>query len=404
MSNCRVCGYEKLFQIYHLGNIPPINAFLSKEEKTSEVGYPLELMWCERCTLVQLNEVVSPEKLFTSYRFMTSASSVSVKHMNDLASTLHDRFDIRDDTKILEIGSNDGTLLQALKRYTPNVLGVDPAANLVPVCASKGVESIPSFFSNDFAKNLQRGRFDLILALNVVAHTPEVVDLLRGVKSVLSPNGTFVMEFPYVCDTVLRGEFDTVYHEHVYQFSLNSISYALAEAGLRAYDVEKVNAQGGSVRVYVGHSELERPHSQNFKNLMLLEHFQENVKELETYKELKEKFLQTRDSIISTLLSAKERYGKIIALGAPARGVVIVNACQVDDCLSVAVDDTTLKQGRMLPGTNIPVVSWNDFDKDAKCFFMLSWNYTDAMLAKLKMYVKDATVIIPFPELKVVKL
>ncbi len=401
MPQCKVCNTE-LTHVYSLGDIPPINDFLLPEEKKSEVGFPLDLTWCSKCSLVQLANVVPPEKLFRSYRFMTSASSVSVKHMDSVADDLSSALGVSDTSKVLEIGSNDGTLLKSFKRYTQNVLGVDPAENLLPDCTQKGVESLPEFFTQDLAHDLRRkrGEFDLILALNVVAHTPNFLDLFRGVEVLLKPEGTFVMEFPYIRDTVLKGEFDTVYHEHVYQFSLMSICYALLKAGLRVFHVERVNQQGGSIRVFVTHERSGRLWTKNFEE-MYFQEYEAKLGEFSTYKALGEQYKKYKEDLQDIVKKMHQKHDKIVGLGAPARGTVILNACEIHPYISATIDDTPLKQGRLVPGTNIPVISWDQLDRETTCFFLLSWNYSDAMLEKVQKLVKNADVIIPFPKLRV---
>src|SRR3989344_552646 len=222
---CKVCTTGKLKRFLELGNIPPVNAFLDEREISAEKSYPLNLCYCTSCLLVQLEEIVDPNELFSNYLHLSSSSPGNVNHLSQVADILYSRFKIDRNTKILEIGSNDGTLLSFLKKHTDNVLGVDPAKNLVELSAKINVETLPVFFNTSTVNDIinDKGKFDIVVALNVIPHTPDVVDLLKGVKKILKPMGTLVMEGAYALETILQGEFDTIYHEHVYSFSLHSL-------------------------------------------------------------------------------------------------------------------------------------------------------------------------------------
>jgi len=400
---CRACNSVDLFQIYDLGDMPPVNAFLPPTKK-EEKKFPLKLLWCKGCCLVQLSEIVEPPDLFEEYRFLTSASSVTVEHMTQLADILNSKLKITKETKILEIGSNDATLLHSLSRFTNKLLGVDPAKNLSPVAAAKGVLQISDFFTEKLSKEIKKehGYFDLIAALNVVAHTPDVLDLFRAVREVLVEDGTFIIECPYVGDTILKGEFDTVYHEHVYHFSLTSLRELLARSDLKIYDVERVNTQGGSLRIYVSHDRCLIEESPRCRALYE-EETRLGFREFSTYNALRNDFLLYKSELLS-LVREKARDKKIIGLGAPARGVVVLNTCNLLNFLDCVVDDTILKQGKTVPGSYVPVISWEDLDPSEACFILLSWNYKDVMLERLKEKKDHAEVIIPFPSLQVVEI
>ena len=218
---CKSCGYESLNRFLELGNIPPVNAFILPEEIESERAYPLNLAYCPNCFLVQLEEIVPPGALFRNYLHLSAGSQTNVNHLQEVADYLSKRFNITNNTKVLEIGSNDGTLLEFLKKYTPNVVGVDPAKNLIRRNEEKGIDYIPEFFTTSTASQIasSRGKFDLIVALNVIPHTPDNIDLLKAARIVLKDSGALVMEGVYALETILNGEFDTIYHEHVYTFS-----------------------------------------------------------------------------------------------------------------------------------------------------------------------------------------
>ena len=196
---CKSCGFEEISRFLELGNIPPVNAFITKEEIKNEKSYPLNLAYCPNCFLVQLEEIVPPQDLFRNYLHLSAGSQTNIQHLESVADHINKKLSLNEKTKILEIGSNDGTLLSFFKKYSSNVLGVDPALNLVEVNKQKGVDYIPEFFNTKTASNIlkDKGKFDLAIALNVIPHTPNNIDLLKGVRIILKDNGVLMMEGVY---------------------------------------------------------------------------------------------------------------------------------------------------------------------------------------------------------------
>ncbi len=407
ITECQGCGQPKLKKMFDLGDVPSVNTYLTKEEMQKERPYLLDVHWCTNCTLVQLGTIVPPAELFQHYQHLSSASQSNIRHLEELATTLKARIGITDKTKVLDIGSNDGMLLSKFRDVTTNVLGVDPAENLVPYAKEKGVEQIAAFFSVKTAQEVvaSHGRYDVMMALNVVAHTPNVRDLLRGVSIVLADKGTFVMEAVHVFATILKGEFDTVYHEHVYCFSLTALVPLFAQAGLTIVDVEEIETQGGSLRVYSRHSSENPVISENVAKVLQREE-QEGVHDDQTYLKVGERVEAFKKDLKQKLQDLKAKHGRIVGLGAPARGVVILNACKIGpELIERIVDDTPLKQGRLTPGVHIPVISWKDLAADpSTAYLILSWNYEKEILAKLGQCVKEAEVLVPFPTMRVVPL
>ncbi|MBX4212081.1 class I SAM-dependent methyltransferase [Candidatus Pacearchaeota archaeon] len=401
---CRACGEGTLKRFLELGGMPPVNAFLDESEIQKEKKYPLNLAYCPKCLLVQIEEIVPPEELFSNYLHLSSASVSNINHLKDVADTLNKRFDITSDTSILEIGSNDATLLGFLKQHTDNLLGVDPAKNLAQLSREKGIETLTDFFNTRTAEEIVKtqGLFDIIVALNVIPHTPDVVDLLRGVKKTLSPDGTLVMEGAYALETVLQGEFDTIYHEHVYSFSLHSLISTFDRAGLKIVDVEKIPTQGGSLRIFAKRKEDAGEHSKEMISI-LDEEKEKGLNNRAIYDQVENKVKNFKTQLKQIIENEKRSYGKLIALGSPARGIVITNYCKIGkDDIDYMIDDTPLKQGKYSPGMHVPIKSWNALDRNEKrTFLLLSWNYKDHLIKKLKENVESARVIIPFPKLEV---
>jgi SAM-dependent methyltransferase len=420
-SACGACAHSPLQLLFSLGNIPPVNAFVTEEEVPHEKAYPLDLHFCPKCTLVQLVNPPPPTALFSNYLHLSSASQSNIKHLENVCEMLNKTLPGGFAGKnVLEIGSNDGTLLALIKKHAKSVLGVDPAKNLAPVALKKNVNTISDFFDEALAQKIQKehGRFESIVALNVVAHTPTFISMLKGISQLLAPNGTFMMENAYVVDTILEGQFDTIYHEHVFCFSLHALNTAYKLAGLRAYDAEIIPTQGTSIRVFVEKAESNRPLTERFLKILNSEK-EKGFTEVKSYESVKSKVDAFKVQLLNQIqtMNKKSNGKKIIGLGAPARGVVILNYCGIDpELMEFVIDDTTLKQGRMVPGVHIPVKSWEALmNSDTHHFMILSWNYKKEILDKLKTQLakkyaanpslkKEDTVLIPFPKFEEIKV
>ncbi len=404
---CKSCGYQDIQRFLSLGTIPPVNAFIAAEQIADEKKYPLNLAYCPHCFLVQLEEIVPPEELFRNYLHLSAGSQTNVAHLKEVADYLGKKFKLDNTSKVLEIGSNDGTLLSFFKDHTLQVLGVDPAQNLVEVNEKKGIDYLPEFFTTGTASKIvkSKGQFDLVVALNVIPHTPNNIDLLKAVRIVLKDTGTLVMEGVYALETILNGEFDTIYHEHVYTFSLHSLIATFRMAGLTVVDVERLPTQGGSLRVCAMKDEFATPVSESVKKLMDQEE-KKGLANSEIYRAVGPKVESYRKEIRQLINREKASLGKLIGLGAPARGVVILNYCNIEtNDLEYIIDDTPLKIGKLAPGVHVPIKSWEALNpNEERAFLLLSWNYKDHLISKLRQHVTKARIIIPFPKLEVLHL
>lgn len=404
---CRGCGHTPLESMFQLGNVPSVNSFPRADEIAREQPALLEVCVCPQCFLVQLSTLIPPAELFTEYRYLSAASQTQVRYLEELAQQLARRFGITTRSQILELGSNDGTLLAAFNPWTRQVLGVDPAKNLAPDAAARGVPTVADFLTETSADQILRehGPFDLVLGLNVIAHTPDLFGVLRAVRRVLKPGGTFMMEAVHVLQTILRGSYDTVYHEHVYCFSLTALREQFARAGLTVADVEETWAQGGSLRVF-GQRTDGRPAVVPSVARMLETEAAAGITDLATYQRVGDRVRQHIAELRQRLKDLKRRQGRVWALGASARGVVIMNAGKIGtELLDAIVDDTPLKQGRVVPGVHVPVVGWEALrDEPSKptAYLLTAWNYEREVLGKLRRFVADAEVLIPFPEIRTV--
>ncbi|HVZ75303.1 MAG TPA: class I SAM-dependent methyltransferase [Polyangia bacterium] len=407
MNACAGCGAAPLAPALSLAPMPPVNAFVTLDEVARETAYPLDVWFCPRCTLVQLHPTVDPARLFSDYTYLSATASTTVAYLGALAEALARRFALGPASRVLELGSNDGTLLAKLRPFGPRVLGVDPAANVAAIAEAAGVPTRVSFFSSTEARALrdEDGPFNLVLALNVVAHTPDFVDLLAGARAVLAPRGTLVLECAHVAQTILRGAIDTVYHEHVYCFSLHALVAACARAGLAIIDVEQTPAQGGSLRVFARAAD-ESPVVDGHVAALLADEVAAGVTRPESYAAVARLAEALRRDVPARLRALRGGAQTCVALGAAARGVVLLNHCGLGPAdLDFVVDDTPLKQGKLVPGVHLPVRGWDAVPRDQEIVaLLLSWNYRDEMLEKLRARTSRARVLVPLPRLEEITL
>jgi SAM-dependent methyltransferase len=402
---CGSCDSSNTEELFSLGDIPPVNDFLKESDLKSEVGHPLRIFFCRECTLVQLGEHVPPASLFSHYLHLSSASKSNLTHLEEVAAIAEKRVPGGlKGKKVLEIGSNDGSLLKNLKAKGASVLGVDPAKNLAKLVSEQGIEVIADFFLEGLAKKVRgsHGAFDFVVALNVIAHTPEFVSALKGVRELLSTDGTFMMENAYVVDTIVNGQFDTIYHEHVYNFSATSLSLAFERAGLKMIDAEIIPTQGTSIRAFGVRKESKVAPSPRVAVLLDAEK-KRGLTDISSYREIGKRVTAFKKELRARIEKLNAKFGnRAIGLGAPARGVVILNYCELGTkYFEMVIDDTPLKQGLLVPGQHIPVRGWDALKalgNAPRVYLLLSWNYKKDMLEKLKKHVGDGVVIVPFPE------
>lgn len=402
-TNCRICGYSDFIKILDLGEMPPANSFLKKEDLGKpERKFPLVVYFCKNCKLLQLLDVVNPEILFRYYDYLTSASKPLAEHFIQMARDLADRFVKSKDNLVIEIGGNDAILLESIKDRC-QVLNIEPARNVAELSRQKGVETIDEFFSEDLAEKILKeyGSAKVVVANNVIAHIDNIKDVFRGVKTLIGDEGVFVFEVHWVGNLIGDGGFDQIYHEHLCYFSLLALENLVSQFGLKIFDVELRAIHGASIRVYVG------------KNQKIAESIRElldkekkiGLDKAETFLRFFERVKKVREELKVLLFRLKKEGKKIIGYGAPAKGNTLLNYCQINkDILDFIVDTTPFKQGLYTPGTHIPVVSSQRISEaEPNYILLLAWNYTDAILEKEKELRKSGVkFIIPVPEVKIV--
>lgn len=404
---CRSCGFDKLKTIIFLGHQPLANAFRTEQDlHIPQKKYPLELVFCPNCSLVQITETVDPKELFSEYLYFSSYSDTMLQHASALVSTIIDRYNVTSDHLVVEIASNDGYLLQYFKSKNIPVLGIDPAQNIVKVAEEKGIPTKCAFFNLETAKDLCReGKSaEIIIGLNVLAHLADLSGFVEGVKELLKAGGTAVFEVPYVRDMINRNEFDTIYHEHLYYYSLISLRNLFKNHGLEIVDVEQIHIHGGSLMVFVQHIESgAKPNSR--VQALLSEEYQVGLDQFNYYMKFgREIELLKKDTLV--LLNELKAQGKtIVAYGAAAKGSTLLNYYGITkDMIEYIGDRSPYKQGKFLSGIEIPIVSPEFIEKTQPDYiFILPWNLKDEIMDQLRFIRKwGGQFIIPIPHVQVV--
>lgn len=402
IENCRSCGY-KLSPFFSLGNIPLVNSFLSEDELLKENAYDLTTAFCENCYLVQLTKTINPTEIFTDYIYKSGTSKLFVKHSKVMANHLTKKLNLKKEDFVLEIASNDGTQLSFYKESGMHVLGVDPAKNIAKIANKNGIKTIPEFFSAIFAKKLLKKKgvkADLIYGANVLAHVPQIIDFVKGVKIILAENGTAVFEFPYL-KGLLENKFDTIYHEHVFYYSLIALKNIFSNANLIIYNIEHTEMQGGSLLIYVGHPE-KHAISENVKVLVDKE-LTQNYHKLITYRVMNKKVTKLKSNLLKMLKDLKKNKKSIAAYSAPAKGIVLLNYFGIgNNYLDFVVDKAKEKQGLYTPGNHMKVYPIEKVLEEQPDFLIiLCWNIADEVIKDLELYAKrGGKFIIPIPSIK----
>ena len=400
---CRVCRSKNLEKVLDLGAMPLANAFLPQESlSVPERVFPLAINFCNNCSLVQLSHVVNGELLFKDYRYATSASRPLVEHFHSLADEIATDFIQSPNDLVVEIGSNDGSLLARIKNRC-RVLGVDPAQNLAEVAAKNNIPTIVSFFTDALAKKIksEAGAAKVVVANNVMAHIDDIHDVVSGVRELLCPDGRFIFEVHWAGNLIGEGGFDQIYHEHLCYWSLHSLKYLLDSLGMIINDVKLVPMHGQSLRVYAGLSGA----SSGAVGELLSREIAMGLTRIGAYFDFAEKVGLNKKHILNILHGLKKAGKKIVGYWAPGKGNALLNYFQIGpDMLDFVTDTTPSKQGMYTPGTHIPVVSPEILKTDPPDYILLlSWNYADAILEKEKELRKNGVkFIIPVPEVRVV--
>jgi SAM-dependent methyltransferase len=384
---CRFCGAPVEAVFADLGMSPLANAYLPADRVNAmEPFYPLRALVCGKCFLVQLEEFETPEQIFSDYAYFSSYSTSWLEHCERYAEQMIERLRLDGDSRVVEIASNDGYLLQYFRDRQIDVLGVEPAANVAEVAVEKGIPTVVEFFGQDTARELAReSQADLLLGNNVLAHVPDLNDFVAGMKLLLKPGGVITMEFPHLMRLIDDNQWDTIYHEHFSYFSFLTVSAVFAAHGLRLFDVQELPTHGGSLRIYGAHADdASKPQSDAARELAQRER-DAGYERLETYLGYGLRVERDKRQILSFLIDLKEQGLRVAAYGAPAKGNTLLNYCGVRrDMVEYTCDLNPHKQGHFLPGSHIPIRS-PEVLHEAKpdVVLILPWNLKDEIVQQL---------------------
>ena len=405
MPRCRVCGHSPLQSILNLGRTPLANSILSPEELYQpQPVYPLELLFCSHCSLVQTGITIPPETIFLNYPYLSSTSDTLLKHSQELVQELIVSRKLGERSLVIEVASNDGYLLQYYLQEGITVLGIEPAVNIAPIAVDKGIPTLCRFFNLELSRKLKNEghRADVVHVHNVLAHVPDPVDFVKGLAQILRAGGVVIVEVPYIKDLMDQVEFDTIYHEHLSYFSLSSLQYLFSSCGLKIVDLQRLDIHGGSLRLFV-QAEMILP-SRRVTDLVLAENTW-GSRLLRGYEDFAGKVENLKQDLIDLLYPLKQSRKTIVAYGASAKGSTLLNYCNLSiETLDYVVDRSLLKQGKYTPGSKLLIRSPEVLlEEQPDYVLLLTWNFAEEILEQQKEYLElGGKFIIPIPRLKIV--
>lgn len=405
-DTCRFCKSKNLVKFLDLGKQPLAGGFLTKEQFSSEKFYPLELYICKECLLVQVLDVIDKETLFKEYFYLSSVTKTLSQHFEDYAKILFEKFLKKQNSFLVEIGSNDGVLLKPLNKLGVKTVGVEPAKNVAKIAQSSGIEVVNDFFTEAVASEIANGygKADIITASNVFAHIDDLDEVMRGIKILLKDDGVFVFEVHYLLNLILEMQYDMVYHEHMNYYSLPPLVKFFEKFGMEIFDAEMIPMHAGGIRVYVRNvGKRNEPVSENIEKLLALER-QNGLHELETYKIFSQKVRKSKEELLKLIANLKIKGNKIVGYGASGRANTILNYCGINSkILDYIVDASPLRQNMCTPGTHIPIVSEEKFRSDKVDYaIILAWPYSKEIMEKEKIFIeKGGRFIKPLPKVEI---
>jgi len=406
--HCRFCQTPLRHTFVDLGMSPLCESYLPADHLNAmEPFYPLHVKVCEECYLVQLEEYVSPEHIFTEYAYFSSYSDTWLKHSSNYVEMISRRLGLGSRSLAVELASNDGYLLQYFVEKGIPVLGVEPAVNVAKVAEKKGVPTLVKFFGCQTARQMVADgqAADLMIGNNVLAQVPDLNDFVGGIQILLKPGGVATLEFPHLERLMAENQYDTIYHEHFSYFSLITVEKIFAAHRLVLFDVDEISTHGGSIRVYLRHIEdSSKPVSAAVVNLRERE-LAAGLDRMETYATFADQVMESKRALLELLIQLR-RAGKLVAgYGAPGKGNTLLNYCGIrTDFLEFTVDRNPYKHGRFLPGTHIPIHSPELIRQRRPDYILiLPWNLKAEIVAQLD-YVREwgAKFIVPIPIAQIV--
>ena len=395
VKNCRICGSSKLLDVIDLGKQPIPNGFLKKEElKQKEPKYDLSVCFCPNCSLMQLKYLVNSKIMFENYLYIPSASKTRVQYFEQMAEEVVSVGKLKENSLVVDVGSNDGSLLVCFKNIGMEILGIDPAENLVKIANLNGVNTVLGYFGSSLAKKTVKkyGKAKAITATNVIAHIPNLHEVIKGGEILLDDEGIFVMHFPYSLNLLENNLFDTIYHEHLSYFSVKSLLYLAKNSGLEIFDIHKSDLDGGSLRVF-----WKKKINKKIKvktaviNKLLTEESNFGLYEIKAYIEFSERVEKLKVNTVKKLEKLKQSNKIIAGYGAAAKANVLLNYFGVNSkIIDYIVDSTPYKQGLFTPGAHIPIYPENKiYETKPDYLLIFAWNFSKEIIEKNRKYKRN---------------
>jgi len=387
---CRHCGTELSLPFIDLGSAPPSNAYLTEEAlRAPDTWYPLRILACTECWLVQTEDYAHCSEFFSAdYAYFSSFSTTWLQHAENYVNTMSERFDLGEESHVVEVASNDGYLLQYVKARGIPCLGVEPTASTARAARDKGIEVVEEFFGVKLATRLvEAGKSaDLAAANNVLAHVPDINDFVAGFAMLLKPAGVATFEFPHLLKLVQQNQFDTIYHEHFSYLSLTAVRRIFERSGLAVFDVEELPTHGGSLRVYAQRSDTGQRESSDRVSKLLAAEVDAGVTRADFYAGFQPKADRVKNDLLSFLIAAKSAGKTVAAYGAAAKGNTLMNYAGIrPDLIEFVVDRNPAKQGKYMPGSRIPIVGEAQLTVVKPDYVViLPWNLKGEVIAQLE--------------------
>ena len=407
LTNCQICNSNKMHLILDLGNQPLCDSLLTKEMLNNpETTFPLRMLWCEECSLAQLDYCVDGNEVYhPDYPYRTGITKELVEYLISMSDSLIQKYDLNQNDLVVDLGSNDGTLLSGFKEHGIKIIGVEPT-NIAKIANKKNIETVQEFFTLDIAKNIKTksGEASLILATNMFAHMATIGEVISGIEFLLKPNGVFVFENHYLLDVIHGGQFDTIYHEHLRTYSLKSLIKLFSYYDFTVTDVERGTRYGGNIRVHVTKGKNKNV-SKNVESLLKLEE-ESGLYELDTYRKFAARVKTAKKDFMNFLFDVKKEGKTIVGNSCPGRCVTLLNYYGVDSDLLpyIAEQSTSLKLDMYLPGKQIPIVNNEILIQEQPDYVvLLAWHYATPIMNQLKERGLKSNFVIPLPDLKILE-
>lgn len=404
-TTCRLCMSQNLELVLPMQPSPIADAFVAGDKRHElQPLFPLDLYQCQECGHVQNIDIVDPAVLFRNYIFKTSHSKGLIEHFRKYATDVVKKFSIQDQDLIVEIGSNDGTLLQFFKEKNLRVLGIDPALSIAQQATASGIETLPEFFNSQIAQNIQShyGHAKLIVANNVYAHSDQLADMTDGIAALLDEDGVFVFEVSYLLDMVDRFLFDTIYHEHLSYHSIYSFKQFFQKHGLHLFDIDKVSTKGGSIRGFVQKktgARIEQPVIAN----MIAEEMRRGLNRPPIFQKYEQEILQRKYALNQFVDEARSKNQRVVGYGASTTVITLMYHFELENKFDYLVDDNQTKHGLFSPGCHLEVKPSSVLYTDKPdIVIVMAWQYAEMIISRHQSFLSDGgCFVVPLPNLQV---